>query len=120
MFRYAAQPGDTIISISTKFGVPVNAIIEANPGLYPYNLIVGQIILIPTNYAHPSYPIYRRYPIFPVIPIFPFRLFRRRRFMPGRPRPGFPRAPGMPGRPRKIIFNELMEEILWLTKTIPI
>lgn len=103
MFQYAVQPGDTIYSISTQFGVPVDAILAANPGLYPYRLVVGQIILIPANYAYPAYPVYPRYPIFPVFPIFPFRRFPRHRFMPGgpgmpgRPGGGMPHVPGMPG-----------------------
>lgn len=105
MFQYAVQPGDTIYSISTQFGVPVDEILAANPGLYPYNLIVGQIILIPANYVYPAYPRYPAFPVFPIFPI-PFRRFPRRRFipgrpgMPGRPGPGMPRAPGMPGRRR--------------------
>ena len=106
MFQYAIQPGDTIYSISAQFDVPVHAILAANPGLYPYSLVVGQIILIPTNYAYPPYPVYPSYPVFPVFPvfpIFPFRRFPRRRFMPGRPGmpgqpgPGMPHVPGMTG-----------------------
>lgn len=102
MFQYAVQPGDTIYSISAQFGVPADAILAANPGLSPYNLVVGQIILIPANYAYPGYPVYPRFPVFPIFPI-PFRRFPGRRFIPRRPGflerpgPGMPHMPGMPG-----------------------
>lgn len=107
MFQYAVQPGDTIFSISARFGVPVNAILAANPGLSPNNLIAGQIISVPTNYVYPSFPVFPS-PVFPVFPIFPapFRRFPRRHFipgrpgMPGRPGPGMPRPPRMPGERR--------------------
>lgn len=100
MFQYLVQPNDTIYSISAQFGIPIHAILTANPGLYPYNLVAGQIILIPVNYAYPAYPVYPRYPAFPIFPM-PFKRFPRHRpgmpGMPGRPGSGRPRNPGMPG-----------------------
>ena len=107
MFQYTIQPGDTLYSIADKFGVPANAILAANPGLYPYNLIVGQIINIPTdNYTYPVYPAYPQYPIIVPFPT-PFRRYPGRPggFRPGRPggfRPGRPGGfrPGGPGMHR--------------------
>lgn len=72
MFQYAIQRGDTIYSIANQFNVSISDLIYANPGLNPYNLAVGQLILIPTNY-YPRYPSYPSYPRFTVFPIFPFR-----------------------------------------------
>ena len=46
-FYYTIMPGDTLFSISQKFNVSVQAIINANPGIDPNNLQVGQIICIP-------------------------------------------------------------------------
>jgi LysM repeat protein len=48
--RYTVQPGDTLRSIAERFGVSVQAIIEAN-NLTPAqadNLRVGQVLVIPT------------------------------------------------------------------------
>jgi hypothetical protein len=33
--------------------VPIDAIMAINPGLYPYDLLIGQVIMIPTEYARP-------------------------------------------------------------------
>lgn len=77
MFQYAIQLGDTIYSIANQFNVSIDDLIYANPGLNPYNLAVGQIILIPTNY-YPRYPAYPRFTVFPIFPIrrgFDFRGF---------------------------------------------
>jgi LysM repeat protein len=84
LFQYTIRPGDTLYSIAAQFNVPINAILAANPGLYPYNLIVGQTIMIPTA----------RYPAYPVYPM-PYRHYPRPRPMPGAP--GTPRTPGAPG-----------------------
>lgn len=70
LFQYAIRPGDTIYSIANQFNVSIDDLLYANPGLNPYNLSVGQIILIPSNY----YPRYPAYPRFTVFPIFPIRL----------------------------------------------
>ena len=44
---YVVQAGDTIFSIAQRFGVTVDAIIAANPGIDPNRLVVGQRICIP-------------------------------------------------------------------------
>lgn len=44
---YTIRPGDTLYAISQRFGVPVQRIIAANPGIDPNNLRVAQIICIP-------------------------------------------------------------------------
>ena len=46
-FYYTIRAGDTLFSISQRFNVPVQEIINANPGIDPNNLRVGQIICIP-------------------------------------------------------------------------
>lgn len=77
MFEYVIRPGDTLYNISLKYNVPISGIMDANPGLNPYNLIVGQVILIP----------YSNYPTQPVYPVYPTpsRYFPGRSFMPGGP-----------------------------------
>lgn len=94
MFQYAIRPGDTLYGIAAQFNVPMEAILAANPGLYPYNLLVGQIIMIPTTY-YPRYPSYPVYPPFPV-PRAPRYSERREEPYPG---PRIPSAPGAPGTP---------------------
>jgi LysM repeat protein len=47
-FYYAIKSGDTLFRISQQFGVSVQSIINANPGINPNNLKIGQIICIPT------------------------------------------------------------------------
>ena len=47
-FYYAIRPGDTFFGISQQFGVSVEAIIRANPGVDPNRLQVGQLICVPT------------------------------------------------------------------------
>ncbi|HOI36700.1 MAG TPA: LysM domain-containing protein [Bacillota bacterium] len=44
---YIIRAGDTLYSIAARFGTTVNAIIAANPGINPLNLIIGQPICIP-------------------------------------------------------------------------
>lgn len=41
------QPGDTLYGIAQRYGITVQAIISANPGIDPNNLPVGQRICIP-------------------------------------------------------------------------
>ena len=81
MFQYTIMPGDNLYSIAAKFNTPVNAILAANPGLSPYNLIIGQAIMIPTS----NYPQYPTYPVYPVFPV-PYRPYPRHR-MPGPRKP---------------------------------
>lgn len=44
---YVVQPGDTLWKISRRYRTTVDALIEANPGIDPNNLQVGQKICIP-------------------------------------------------------------------------
>ncbi|MDD4752846.1 MAG: LysM peptidoglycan-binding domain-containing protein [Desulfitobacteriaceae bacterium] len=46
---YTIRAGDTLYAISQRFGVPVQRIIAANPGIDPDNLRVAQIICIPIS-----------------------------------------------------------------------
>lgn len=47
-FFYTIKAGDTLFLLSQRFGVSVNAIIAANPGINPNNLQIGQVICIPS------------------------------------------------------------------------
>ena len=47
-FYYAIKAGDTLFALSQQFGLSVEAIIRANPGIDPNRLQIGQIICIPT------------------------------------------------------------------------
>ena len=44
---YSIQAGDTLFSISMRFGITTQSILDANPGLSPNNLRVGEIVCIP-------------------------------------------------------------------------
>src|SRR5699024_10022437 len=51
-FLYTIRQGDTFFRLSQRFGVSVEAIMRANPGVDPNNLQIGQVICIPTM-MHP-------------------------------------------------------------------
>lgn len=44
---YVVVAGDTIDEISTRYGVPSESLVYANQLVYPYQLAVGQALLIP-------------------------------------------------------------------------
>ncbi|HEX2954998.1 MAG TPA: LysM peptidoglycan-binding domain-containing protein [Bacillota bacterium] len=46
-FIYTVVAGDTLNIIAGRFNTTVNAILQANPGLDPLRLFVGQQICIP-------------------------------------------------------------------------
>lgn len=46
-FFYTIRAGDTLFALSQQFGVSVQAIISANPGIDPNRLQIGQTICIP-------------------------------------------------------------------------
>lgn len=46
---YTVVPGDTLYSLSLRYGVTVERLIAANPGVNPNNLLVGQVLCIPTT-----------------------------------------------------------------------
>jgi hypothetical protein len=45
--RYQVRAGESLKQIADRFGVTTSAILEANPGLQPRRLRIGQVILIP-------------------------------------------------------------------------
>ncbi|WP_143037621.1 LysM peptidoglycan-binding domain-containing protein, partial [Sporanaerobacter sp. PP17-6a] len=47
-FLYTIRSGDTLFALGQRFNVGVQAIINANPGINPNNLQIGQVICIPT------------------------------------------------------------------------
>ena len=44
---YVVVPGDNVDEISTRYGVPSESLIYANQLVYPYQLAIGQALLIP-------------------------------------------------------------------------
>ena len=44
---YIVKPGDTFYRISQRYNVPLQSLLNANPGINPQALLVGQIICIP-------------------------------------------------------------------------
>ena len=46
-FQYIIKAGDTYYSISRRFGVVVEALVAANPGIDPNKLRIGQPICVP-------------------------------------------------------------------------
>ncbi len=42
------QPGDTLWALARKYNTTVDAIVQANPGIMPENLQVGQVIQVPS------------------------------------------------------------------------
>lgn len=48
-FPYAIKAGDTLYNLAQEFNTSVEAIMELNPRLNPYNLQTGQIICIPAE-----------------------------------------------------------------------
>lgn len=49
MFIYTVKPGDNLILLSRRFGIPANRIAADNALRYPNNLIVGQSLVIMSN-----------------------------------------------------------------------
>ena len=47
--RYAIRRGDTLSGIATARGISLSALIEANPGIAPNRLSIGQAIVIPAS-----------------------------------------------------------------------
>ena len=52
--RYVVQPGDTLSAIARRFGTTVEAIVSANALADPDEIIVGQVIFVPTTGPAPS------------------------------------------------------------------
>jgi lipoprotein-anchoring transpeptidase ErfK/SrfK len=52
------EAGDTITSIATRYGVPPGLVIEANPGIEPNQLTIGQQLTIPSqDFLTPYLPV---------------------------------------------------------------
>lgn len=47
MIIYVVAPGDTVNSVSSKFGLPPDTVVYMNQLYYPYRLAVGQALLLP-------------------------------------------------------------------------
>ncbi len=45
--NYTIRPGDTLFDIARRYYTTVNAILTANPGLNPLNLMIGDTIVVP-------------------------------------------------------------------------
>jgi len=60
MVTYIIQQGDTLYKIANQYGVSVQDVINANPGVDPYNLHVGQIIRVPGSTMNNQQYIYQR------------------------------------------------------------
>ena len=62
---YTIKPGDTLFSLANKYSTTSNAILTANPNIYPNNLLVGSKIVIPfssvvfTDISYTSMILYR-------------------------------------------------------------
>ena len=46
-YYHVVEPGDTLYDMSKDFGVSVQDIQTANPGVDPYNLQIGQRVKVP-------------------------------------------------------------------------
>jgi LysM repeat protein len=44
---YTIRPGDSYFSLARRFGTTVEALVAANPGVDPTNLVIGQVVCIP-------------------------------------------------------------------------
>lgn len=50
---YTIRTGDTLSNLAVRFGITVEAILAANPGIDPLRLQIGQVICIPRPVAPP-------------------------------------------------------------------
>lgn len=53
--NYVVQKGDTLYSISRHFNVSVDAIMQANPFVDLYNLMVDEVLCIPVSVPNGEY-----------------------------------------------------------------
>lgn len=53
MFPYTIEPGDSLEKIAGRFNSSVNLIASGNPEINTDNLIIGQLICIPSCFTHP-------------------------------------------------------------------
>ena len=62
---HTVQAGDTLYSISRRYSIPLSQLMQANPRIDPYNLLIGQNLIIPAVTEVPTMP---REPQEPVLP----------------------------------------------------
>lgn len=55
-FNYTVVAGDTLIAIAGRFGVTLEALLAANPGVQPSTLMVGTSLVIPTGSSDSGEP----------------------------------------------------------------
>jgi LysM repeat protein len=53
-FTYIIQAGDTMGALAQKFGVSLNALIAANPGISPNAMPIGAVLRIPADQNNPT------------------------------------------------------------------
>lgn len=53
-FTYTVQSGETMGGIALKFGVKLEDLQAANPGISPNSMSIGQVLRIPSDPANPS------------------------------------------------------------------
>ncbi len=53
-FLYAIRSGDTYYAIAQRYGIVVDALIAANPGVDPNRLAIGQVICVPAPRPTPT------------------------------------------------------------------
>ena len=49
LMNYTVKPGDTLYNLAIQYRIPIHIIMMHNPGLDPYNLQVGQKIVLPVD-----------------------------------------------------------------------
>lgn len=49
MIYHTIQPGESMYSVSKQYNTTIEALLELNPGIYPNNFIVGDVIKIKPN-----------------------------------------------------------------------
>lgn len=52
-FAYTIRAGDTFYQISRQYGISLDELLRANPGVDPDRLFVGQIVCVPQKNARP-------------------------------------------------------------------
>ena len=53
---YTVKAGDSFFLIARTFGVSLDSLLAANPGVNPDRLFIGQVICVPTGTPTPSCP----------------------------------------------------------------
>ena len=56
IYEYTVRPGDVLPELATQYGTTIESLIQANPGLDPARLQVGQSLTIPVPFYLPDSP----------------------------------------------------------------